>query len=1530
MLPKILPSNVRDLMSPLGTSDLKEVGHADDLDLEVTVRDSKVNESITAEDVDVDAAHAEALRQHLLTNPKLYENRQDVIEMREFLKLHATPQPRVGKEYVYASVQATPLANFVHVAYFNNEHPLVSLKDRAYFEIDKNIRRFPVFGSLAGDALSEIYFFNSEKEFQDFNTLLSLKYSDYKITYKVLDQQAVREGAKAPDTKEITMKRNNPAPMAEEYTGRETKDGVWRVFQNGRAVAVAGPFKSREEAHAWIKKQKPAVREGGPFSYGAKKPKKGSVADLAAKKRREQEKKQKPVEPRDQMVGTAGVVKDEVQEASSTAAASMHAATRKRDPQKEDPKHNIRVGDSVTTKDGKSGKVVFVDGEEVHVKGTNSYYPDRITHHKGSELKKGVAEGAALKLHTIELTESQIPSYAKKYFECHNIERPHNKFTDNVRRLGSKKLNESAESQEIAPFVRMINSVDTVKTINVGDHFSVLAFEIVFAWKEINASGFTSPKEVVDIKMHSDGSINYIEFADGDRYPRLTPATYRGKPIIQTAYFSRPSAAESALTTLALTVPDGWELNTADVEQGVREGGPFSYGANPPRQGSVADLAAKKRREQERNQRPVESLDQMVGTARVIKSDEYRVEIEDGQAHLVDGEGTVRVSMPVGTWRRIAGRRGRADEYRVEVEDGQVHLLDGEGTTRVSMPTSVWVGLKEGLFDDPSPEARRSLLQDRIESLLNLIDAYSETDGANSQRVQQLRHEIESLQQRLVSEGYHDLAEEKQKGLDGRACWKGYKRMGTKKKGGRTVDNCVPVEETATVQEQAMDHDMLDVEDTPVAQAIARRIMMRYSHLLDQHGAQAVRDVINDIASLAGPVDEIGSSDVGVWVRRVVAALAEQQPKVAEGLGKRIRRAAAGWGAFDRDTPAELVKRNRSYDTDTLQTLAGRDGEKPQRHSPRDLQRRIIDRELRRRKKENLDEHKGTQMNKITKQISEYKTLAGWQAAARKSGAELVNEGTRAVRAGILVGLWDGAGGQLLEGPEDRLAAARDKAAKKGLIKDREEEKSATRKIAGSAYGGSKAKAEPEQDDDDAETTATSAAEPAKKRGRPAGSGKKAAPAAAAPKKRGRPAGSGKKAAPAPAKRGRPRKIAEGRVKDQLMMDAESMNREEFAKKYGNDNVSFWDDIRADINSVMIDGRAVDLKSIELDGVDTRDYPDFADAYFSAASFVDGTPLSDEDLDKLQDEYGYLVNELAHESLYEGEGAKNPYAIGMAAAKKSAGYGREPAHDLPKAVIRQAHDIGKKIAREKVTESAVISPDDGATAAPTKDPKTGKYPTVTSGPNRGREWSDKAPGPTNPKFKGPDAKPTVLEKSHDAISEIRQLAGLANAHNSGADMMKPYTVKEAKPDYLDLDQDGNKEEPMKKAAADAKEDEKKQVKEDINLNITANGEEDVCNMIRKLAGIPAVMVSTSEPTMDTGSSLAQAMQGIAEEYDNSPDETVYDVSTQLNMGGDLNRSKTQHANMPKAGDNPLATQPTMESLLKKYQDMLEDSNETPK
>jgi hypothetical protein len=48
--------------------------------------------------------------------------------------------------------------------------------------------------------------------------------------------------------------------------------------------------------------------ESGAFSYSAKKPRRGSVADLAAQKRKEQERGQQPAEPKDQRVGVAKVL----------------------------------------------------------------------------------------------------------------------------------------------------------------------------------------------------------------------------------------------------------------------------------------------------------------------------------------------------------------------------------------------------------------------------------------------------------------------------------------------------------------------------------------------------------------------------------------------------------------------------------------------------------------------------------------------------------------------------------------------------------------------------------------------------------------------------------------------------------------------------------------------------------------------------------------------------------------------------------------------------------------------------------------------------------------------------------------------------------------------------------------------------------------------------------------------------------------------------------------------------------------------
>ena len=55
-----------------------------------------------------------------------------------------------------------------------------------------------------------------------------------------------------------------------------------------------------------------------------------------------------------------------------------------------------------------------------------------------------------------------------------------------------------------------------------------------------------------------------------------------------------------------------------------------------------------------------------------------------------------------------------------------------------------------------------------------------------------------------------------------------------------------------------------------------------------------------------------------------------------------------------------------------------------------------------------------------------------------------------------------------------------------------------------------------------------------------------------------------------------------------------------------------------------------EVTNIELGGVDMNDYPDFCDAYVESAEKLDGTPLTDVELEEKMS----YVNENAYESLF--------------------------------------------------------------------------------------------------------------------------------------------------------------------------------------------------------------------------------------------------------------------------------------------------------
>ena len=79
---------------------------------------------------------------------------------------------------------------------------------------------------------------------------------------------------------------------------------------------------------------------------------------------------------------------------------------------------------------------------------------------------------------------------------------------------------------------------------------------------------------------------------------------------------------------------------------------------------------------------------------------------------------------------------------------------------------------------------------------------------------------------------------------------------------------------------------------------------------------------------------------------------------------------------------------------------------------------------------------------------------------------------------------------------------------------------------------------------------------------------------------------------------------------------------------------------------IKIPGGFVDVDTIEIEGVDTREGPDdgTSDAFAASAKFVNGRELNDNQLDKLTDDYPDLIHRLAMEQFFESHNSLLEYS----------------------------------------------------------------------------------------------------------------------------------------------------------------------------------------------------------------------------------------------------------------------------------------------
>ena len=155
--------------------------------------------------------------------------------------------------------------------------------------------------------------------------------------------------------------------------------------------------------------------------------------------------------------------------------------------------------------------------------------------------------------------------------------------------------------------------------------------------------------------------------------------------------------------------------------------------------------------------------------------------------------------------------------------------------------TPVDLNLSEAPFDGMSPQSNGAEIEDTTKRKKT-----AKKGSYVGQESAPRAEEVEVLEREEYEIDGETYVIEKAKGLDGKACWKGYKLAGTKKKGGKTVDNCVKAGDELTHDGEELAEKKLD----PV----------NHKELKGKHSERKDKDIDND-----GDVD---GSDKYLHMRR--------------------------------------------------------------------------------------------------------------------------------------------------------------------------------------------------------------------------------------------------------------------------------------------------------------------------------------------------------------------------------------------------------------------------------------------------------------------------------------------------------------------------------------------------------------------------------------------------------------------------------------------------------------------------------------
>lgn len=254
--------------------------------------------------------------------------------------------------------------------------------------------------------------------------------------------------SQVPTTHYLFLQYGLISPFGVTYA-KPTVGGMYRV--TARLVDKAELDRLLDMAEITMSEEASNLSEAGAFSYGHKKPRKGSVTYNAMMQRKKQERDKPPIEPKDQMVGVAKVHKDKKMSEEAEVRQNAAKACAPKEPMHDVTSDEKKKGNKEAVADSQKGldeamKIVSKGYGNVHVvkggKTVKKFNDPRDAHMFVSQQgkKKTVKEEQLDELHgKSQESISKITKANYKKMQAHHLGHghPENPYGQNVHRGNS-------------------------------------------------------------------------------------------------------------------------------------------------------------------------------------------------------------------------------------------------------------------------------------------------------------------------------------------------------------------------------------------------------------------------------------------------------------------------------------------------------------------------------------------------------------------------------------------------------------------------------------------------------------------------------------------------------------------------------------------------------------------------------------------------------------------------------------------------------------------------------------------------------------------------------------------------------------------------------------------------------------------------------------------------------------------------------------------------------------------------------------